>query len=188
MAIITEVMAPDEVALVARVRRHLADRHAQYAELPPAGSGGPAAIKPVLLKRGMSSTIEELLLAAEYILSQGNTQVMLCERGIRTFEKATRYTFDVNAIPVLKTLTHLPVIADPSHGTGRWDLVHADQPGGGGGGGRRPDRRGPSATPRRPCPTARNRLRPGEAAELIAQPARHCRRYRTGDVRSRTEV
>src|SRR5437762_5887505 len=79
--------------------------------------------KPVLIKRGMSSTIEELLLAAEYVLSQGNTQVILCERGIRTFERATRSTFDLNAIPVLKSLTHLPVIADPSHGTGRWDLV-----------------------------------------------------------------
>jgi 3-deoxy-7-phosphoheptulonate synthase len=79
--------------------------------------------KPVLVKRGMSSTIEELLLAAEYVLSQGNTQVMLCERGIRTFERATRSTFDLNAIPVLKSLSHLPVIADPSHGTGRWDLV-----------------------------------------------------------------
>jgi 3-deoxy-7-phosphoheptulonate synthase len=77
----------------------------------------------VLLKRGMSSTVEELLLAAEYILNLGNSQVMLCERGIRTFEQVTRYTFDVNAIPVLKGLTHLPVIADPSHGTGRRDLV-----------------------------------------------------------------
>jgi 3-deoxy-7-phosphoheptulonate synthase len=79
--------------------------------------------KPVLLKRGMSSTLEELLLAAEYILSQGNRNVVVCERGIRTFEPSTRYTFDVNAIPMLKLLTHLPVVADPSHGTGRWDLV-----------------------------------------------------------------
>lgn len=78
---------------------------------------------PVLLKRGMMSTIEELLMAAEYILSQGNGNVMLCERGIRTFETYTRNTLDINAIPVLKNLTHLPVIVDPSHGTGRWDLV-----------------------------------------------------------------
>ena len=79
--------------------------------------------KPVLLKRGMMSTIEELLMAAEYILTHGNTRVMLCERGIRTFETATRNTFDINAIPVLKSLTHLPIIADPSHGTGKWELV-----------------------------------------------------------------
>jgi 3-deoxy-7-phosphoheptulonate synthase len=79
--------------------------------------------RPVLLKRGMMSTIEELIMAAEYILSHGNHRVMLCERGIRTFETATRNTFDINAIPVLKQLTHLPVIADPSHGTGKWDLV-----------------------------------------------------------------
>lgn len=78
---------------------------------------------PVLLKRGMMSTIEELLMAAEYILSQGNGNVVLCERGIRTFETYTRNTLDINAIPALKNLTHLPVIADPSHGTGRWDLV-----------------------------------------------------------------
>src|SRR5215212_18432 len=122
MSIITEVMAPDEVALVA----HYADilqigtRNMQnYRLLEEVGRQS----KPVLIKRGMSSTIEELLLAAEYVLSQGNTQVILCERGIRTFERATRSTFDINAIPVLKSLTHLPVIADPSHGTGRWDLV-----------------------------------------------------------------
>jgi 3-deoxy-7-phosphoheptulonate synthase len=78
---------------------------------------------PVLLKRGMMSTIEELLMAAEYILSQGNGNVVLCERGIRTFETYTRNTLDINAIPALRNLTHLPVIADPSHGTGRWDLV-----------------------------------------------------------------
>jgi len=74
--------------------------------------------KPVLLKRGMMATIEEFLLAAEYILNQGNDQVVLCERGIRTFETSTRNTLDLSAIPMLKSLTHLPVIADPSHGTG----------------------------------------------------------------------
>jgi 3-deoxy-7-phosphoheptulonate synthase len=79
--------------------------------------------KAILLKRGMMSTIEELLMAAEYILSHGNNRVMLCERGIRTFETATRNTFDINAIPVLKSLTHLPVIGDPSHGTGKWEYV-----------------------------------------------------------------
>jgi len=83
------------------------------------------ARKPVLLKRGMMSTIEELLMSAEYILAKGNTQVMLCERGIRTFEKYTRNTTDINAVPVLKQMTHLPVILDPSHGTGKWEYVAA---------------------------------------------------------------
>ncbi|MFH0771801.1 MAG: 3-deoxy-7-phosphoheptulonate synthase [Candidatus Omnitrophota bacterium] len=81
--------------------------------------------KPVLLKRGMSSTIKELLMSAEYILSNGNFNVMLCERGIRTFEDETRFTLDLNAVPVLKKLTHLPVIVDPSHGTGNWGYVPA---------------------------------------------------------------
>jgi 3-deoxy-7-phosphoheptulonate synthase len=122
MSIITEVMAPDEIALVARYADilQIGTRNMQnYRLLEEVGRQS----KPVLIKRGMSSTIEELLLAAEYVLSQGNTQVMVCERGIRTFERATRATFDLNAVPVLKQLTHLPVIADPSHGTGRWDLV-----------------------------------------------------------------
>jgi 3-deoxy-7-phosphoheptulonate synthase len=79
----------------------------------------------VLIKRGMASTIEDLLMSAEYVLSHGNTRVMLCERGIRTFETATRNTFDVNAIPVLKHITHLPVIADPSHAVGKWEYVEA---------------------------------------------------------------
>jgi 3-deoxy-7-phosphoheptulonate synthase len=79
--------------------------------------------KPVLLKRGLANTIEELLMAAEYIMSGGTTDVMLCERGIRTFETATRNTLDLSAVPVLKTKTHLPVIVDPSHGTGYWHLV-----------------------------------------------------------------
>jgi 3-deoxy-7-phosphoheptulonate synthase len=79
--------------------------------------------KPVLLKRGISATIEEWLLSAEYILAGGNNDVILCERGIRTFETATRNTFDVSAIPVVKKLSHLPIIADPSHGAGRRDMV-----------------------------------------------------------------
>jgi len=79
--------------------------------------------KPVLLKRGISATIEEVLLSAEYILSGGNYDLMLCERGIRTFETATRNTYDISAIPVLKKLTHLPVVGDPSHGVGKRDLV-----------------------------------------------------------------
>ncbi|MDQ6900444.1 MAG: 3-deoxy-7-phosphoheptulonate synthase, partial [Candidatus Dormibacteraeota bacterium] len=75
------------------------------------------------LKRGMSSTIEEWLLAAEYILSQGNRGVVLCERGIRTFETSTRFTLDLNAVPMVRQLSHLPVVVDPSQGTGRWALV-----------------------------------------------------------------
>lgn len=78
---------------------------------------------PVLLKRGMANTIKELLMSAEYILSEGNFSVILCERGIRTFEDATRFTLDVNAVPVIKSLSHLPVIIDPSHATGKWGLV-----------------------------------------------------------------
>lgn len=79
--------------------------------------------KPVLLKRGMSSTIKEFLMSAEYILSEGNFKVILCERGIRTFEDATRFTLDISAVPVIKSLSHLPCIVDPSHATGKWGLV-----------------------------------------------------------------
>ncbi|MDD5136030.1 MAG: 3-deoxy-7-phosphoheptulonate synthase [Candidatus Omnitrophica bacterium] len=79
--------------------------------------------KPVLLKRGMANTIKELLMSAEYVLSEGNFNVILCERGIRTFEDATRFTFDTAAVPVIKNLSHLPIIADPSHATGKWGLV-----------------------------------------------------------------
>jgi 3-deoxy-7-phosphoheptulonate synthase len=81
------------------------------------------AQRPVLLKRGMMSTVEEMLMSAEYILSHGNDRVILCERGIRTFETYTRNTLDINAVPLLKQLTHLPVVVDPSHGTGKWELV-----------------------------------------------------------------
>ena len=79
--------------------------------------------KPVLLKRGMSATVKEFLMSAEYILAAGNFNCILCERGIRTFEDATRFTLDLNAVPLIKQLSHLPVIVDPSHGTGKWDLV-----------------------------------------------------------------
>ncbi|MCX6801735.1 MAG: 3-deoxy-7-phosphoheptulonate synthase [Candidatus Diapherotrites archaeon] len=81
--------------------------------------------KPVILKRGLSSTIEEFLFAAEYIMSEGNEQVILCERGIRTFENATRFTLDLSAVPVIKELSHLPIIVDPSHASGRSSLVPA---------------------------------------------------------------
>ncbi len=79
--------------------------------------------KPVLLKRGLSSTIEELLMAAEYIMAGGSSDVIFCERGIRTFETATRNTLDLSAVPVLKEKSHLPVVVDPSHATGKWSLV-----------------------------------------------------------------
>ena len=81
------------------------------------------ANKPVLLKRAPSASVEELLMAAEYVVKEGNARVILCERGIRTFERATRYTLDIGAVPVLKQETHLPVIVDPSHAAGRRDLV-----------------------------------------------------------------
>ena len=122
LPVITEVMSPQEVTLVAQYADvlQIGSRNMQnFALLHAVGE----VQKPVLLKRGLMSTIEELIMAAEYILSHGNTRVMLCERGIRSFEPATRNTFDINAIPLLKSLTHLPVIADPSHGTGKWDLV-----------------------------------------------------------------
>lgn len=119
---VTEVVSPTDVSLVAQYADVLqigARNMQNFALLHAVGE----TQKPVLLKRGMMSTIEELIMAAEYILSHGNQRVLLCERGIRTYETATRNTFDINAIPVLKQLTHLPVIADPSHGTGKWDLV-----------------------------------------------------------------
>ncbi|MEI8176597.1 MAG: N-acetylneuraminate synthase family protein, partial [Candidatus Omnitrophota bacterium] len=81
--------------------------------------------KPVLLKRGMAATIKELLMAAEYVASEGNLKIILCERGIRTFEDFTRFTLDINAVPAVKSLSHLPIIIDPSHATGKWGLVPA---------------------------------------------------------------
>jgi len=122
LPVITEVMAPEDVELVARYADILqigARNMQNFILLDEVGRSG----KPAMLKRGMSSTVEEWLLAAEYILAQGNRQIMLCERGIRTFETYTRNTMDVSAIPVVRKLSHLPVIGDPSHGTGRWDLV-----------------------------------------------------------------
>jgi 3-deoxy-7-phosphoheptulonate synthase len=120
MPVVTEVMDTRQVDLVASYADmiQIGSRNMQnYPLLKEAGM----CRKPVLLKRGMMATIEEYLLAAEYILNQGNEQVILCERGIRTFETTTRNTLDLSAVPMLKRLTHLPVIVDPSHGTGlRW--------------------------------------------------------------------
>ncbi len=118
LLVVTEVMDPRNVELVA-----------QYADMLQIGARNMqnfdllkecgTSKKPVLLKRGLSATVEELLLSAEYLLSKGNFKVMLCERGIRTFETATRNTIDINAIPVVKKETHLPILIDPSHGTGK---------------------------------------------------------------------
>jgi 3-deoxy-7-phosphoheptulonate synthase len=122
MPIVTEVMSPEEVPLVstyADVLQIGARNMQNYALLHAVGESQ----RPAMLKRGMMSTIEELLMSAEYILSHGNDRLILCERGIRTFEPYTRNTLDVNAIPTLKQLTHLPVFVDPSHGTGKWNLV-----------------------------------------------------------------
>lgn len=120
--IVTEVIQPEHVELVA-----------QYADILQVGARNVQNFallrslgdvkKPVLLKRGMATTIKEYLMSAEYILSQGNYAVILCERGIRTFETETRFTLDLNAVPVLQKLTHLPILVDPSHGTGHWEYV-----------------------------------------------------------------
>jgi 3-deoxy-7-phosphoheptulonate synthase len=122
LPIVTEVMSPDNVGLVA-----------EHADLLQVGARNMQNFdllrelgkirKPVLLKRGMSATLEEFLAAAEYILAEGNSQVILCERGIRTFETATRNTLDLAIVPLIKELSHLPVMVDPSHATGRRSLV-----------------------------------------------------------------
>jgi len=124
LAVITEVMTPEQVPMVAEVADILqvGTRNMQnYNLLHTLGALG----RPVLLKRGMMSTMEELLMSAEYILSHGNYHVMLCERGIRTFEHYTRNTLDISAVPVLKEATHLPVLVDPSHAAGHWEWVTA---------------------------------------------------------------
>ncbi len=117
LPIVTEVMDTRQIELVADYADMLQIGSRNMHNYPLLKEAG-LANKPVLLKRGMMATIEEFLLAAEYILIQGNTQVVLCERGIRTFETSTRNTLDLSAVPILKKLTHLPVIVDPSHGTG----------------------------------------------------------------------
>jgi 3-deoxy-7-phosphoheptulonate synthase len=122
LKVVTEVMTPSDVPLVA-----------EYADVLQIGARNMQNFnlldevgkidKPVMLKRGMSATIEEWLMAAEYILNGGNRNVILCERGIRTFEQYTRNTMDLSAVPIVKRLSHLPVVADPSHGTGKWYLI-----------------------------------------------------------------
>ncbi|MGC4001363.1 MAG: 3-deoxy-7-phosphoheptulonate synthase [Anaeromyxobacter sp.] len=122
LPVVTEVMSPEQVPLVAEFADLLqigARNMQNYDLLRAVGK----VRRPVLLKRGLSATVEELLLAAEYVLASGNDQVILCERGIRTFERATRNTLDLSAVALLRQLTHLPVIVDPSHGTGVRSLV-----------------------------------------------------------------
>jgi 3-deoxy-7-phosphoheptulonate synthase len=124
LPVVTEVMEPDKVEVVAE--------HADILQIGARNVQNFSLLrrvaevhKPVLLKRGMSTSIQEWLLSAEYVLSGGNPHVILCERGIRTFETSTRFTLDLNAVPVLKRLTHLPVVVDPSHGTGHWEYVES---------------------------------------------------------------
>ncbi|MDQ3703186.1 MAG: 3-deoxy-7-phosphoheptulonate synthase [Chloroflexota bacterium] len=122
LPIITEVMEPGTVGIVSQYADvlQIGARNCQnYPLLREVGR----IDKPVMLKRGAGCTVEEWIMAAEYILSEGNPRVMLCERGIKTFETATRHTLDLSAVPLLKRLTHLPVVVDPSHGCGRWYLV-----------------------------------------------------------------
>jgi 3-deoxy-7-phosphoheptulonate synthase len=124
MPIITEVMEPGLVPVVCEYADILqigARNMQNYALLHAVGESQ----HPVLLKRGMSSLMEEWLMSAEYVLSHGNKRIMMCERGIRTFEHYTRNTFDINAIPVIKHKSHLPIFADPSHATGSWEYVSA---------------------------------------------------------------
>jgi 3-deoxy-7-phosphoheptulonate synthase len=122
LPIVTELMDPRDINVIL-----------EYADVIQIGARNMqnfrllleigACDRPVLLKRGLSATIKEWLMAAEYIMSRGNQNVILCERGVRTFETATRNTLDISAVPILKQLTHLPVVVDPSHGVGKWDLV-----------------------------------------------------------------
>jgi 3-deoxy-7-phosphoheptulonate synthase len=122
LPVITEIMDPRDMEIVSKYTDiiQIGTRNMQnFRLLLEVGTSS----KPVLLKRGLSATIKEWLMAAEYVMSKGNQNLILCERGIRTFETATRNTLDISAVPVLKKLTHLPVVVDPSHGVGKWDLV-----------------------------------------------------------------
>lgn len=122
MPVVTELMDPRDIDVILKYTDiiQIGARNMQnFRLLQAVGEQN----KPVLLKRGLAATVKDLLMAAEYIMAQGNSKVILCERGIRTFETATRNTLDLNAVPVLKGLSHLPVLVDPSHGAGKWDLV-----------------------------------------------------------------
>ena len=124
LPIVTEIMNPREIELVIKYADILqvgARNMQNFSLLKELGRIN----KPILLKRGMMNTIKEFLMSAEYVLSEGNSNVILCERGIRTFETATRNTLDISCIPVLKKETHLPIIIDPSHATGHWEMVES---------------------------------------------------------------
>jgi 3-deoxy-7-phosphoheptulonate synthase len=125
LAVCTEVMSTEDVELVAEYSDILQVGARNMQNFNLLKKLGKATTKPVMLKRGLSSTIKEFLLSAEYIVTSGNPNVFLCERGIRTFETATRNTFDISAVPVLEELTHLPVVLDPSHATGKRSLIPA---------------------------------------------------------------
>ena len=122
LPIITEVMSPADVELVCRYTDVLQIGARNMQNFPLLDEVGRVD-KPVMVKRGFAATYEDWLLSAEYVMAGGNTQVMLCERGIRTFESFTRNTLDINAIPSIHRLSHLPIVVDPSHGTGKWYLV-----------------------------------------------------------------
>jgi len=122
LPVVTEVLEPEQVDLVASYADMLQIGSRNMMNVPLLRRAA-ATDKPVLLKRGFAATIEEWLLSAEYILAEGNDNVVLCERGIRSFDAATRFTLDLNAVPLIRELTHLPIIVDPSHGTGRRELV-----------------------------------------------------------------
>jgi 3-deoxy-7-phosphoheptulonate synthase len=122
LPVVTEIVNPADAEVIARYADmfQVGARNVQnFALLKVLGQ----LDKPIFLKRGMMTTIEEFLMSAEYILSEGNRRVILCERGIRTFERATRNTLDISAVPVLKSMTHLPVVVDPSHAAGHWQYV-----------------------------------------------------------------
>lgn len=124
LPVVTEIMDPRDIELLINYSDiiQIGARNMQnFRLLTEVGSYN----KPVLLKRGLSATIKEFLMSAEYIMSRGNHNVILCERGIRTFETATRNTLDLSAVPVVKQLSHLPIVVDPSHGVGKWDIVPA---------------------------------------------------------------
>jgi 3-deoxy-7-phosphoheptulonate synthase len=124
LPVVTEVMEPEQVEITAAYADMLQIGARNMANFPLLKRVGKTRT-PVLLKRGFSATIDEWLMSAEYILSEGNSQVVLCERGIRTFDNSMRFNLDLNAVPFLKELTHLPVVVDPSHGTGKRSLVGA---------------------------------------------------------------
>ena len=168
LPIVTELMDVrdiEDVVEVADVIQIGARNMQNYNLLTEVGRTG----KPVLLKRGLSSTLDDLLMASEYVLKEGNPNVILCERGIRTFETAYRFTLDLLAIPALRDLTHLPIVIDPSHAPGRRDWVPADVDGRRRRGRRRDHRRGPQR------PRARDLRRPAGAADRAASPSTRSR-------------